>query len=363
MKKIKASSFTKLIAFLLIATILICLVGFSAEGWQSRDDNDSNSDKAVNDSGNVDEDKDQVSTPQIPQIKYYDYLTGKEVSETEAHMRKVAFLFTADAPLYGISKGDLVMEFPTADNTTRLLVYTDAINSLGKIGTIAPTKGFISNMIGAFGGILVASGTDENKEYESLDVSKSFFDLSKVNGYSYTEYTHYVYSNCDLIKAGLTNNGFSITEATHTALPYIISTNENFTLSGKQAEKLVYTYGEGQTTELYYSLELGKYVLYKNGVQKNDLLYDKAVTYDNAFVLFANSLTYESESGSDLILETLSGGTGYYARDGVVTEIFWEWHDGVMRFSDSSGKIITVGQGNSYIGFMKSSQKSLFSFN
>jgi hypothetical protein len=35
----------------------------------------------------------------------------------------------------------------------------------------------------------------------------------------------------------------------------------------------------------------GKYYFYKNGVQKIDMLYDKAIAYDNLFVLFTKKRT------------------------------------------------------------------------
>lgn len=370
MKKLKANNLVRLLAFFLIAGMLICIVGFSANGWQSMTEIESNSGKADIYSGKADNDKrptqapdNTTPIPEINTVKYYDYLTGKEVTLAASTLKKAAILMRTDSPMYGISKGDLLIEFPTESNTsTRLLVYTDSINTLGKIGSIAPTRGYISSMIDSFGGILVASGSDDKIQTVRPDTSGRFFDLSSVSGYSYTEYTDYIYSNDDLLKAGFANNGFSTTEEPPTDLPFAISTDSDYTLLGETALSTVTLAFSGKsTTELCYQSDTKTYLFCKNGSKKSDLLYDKDVCFKNVFILFADSVTYEYESGSELVMSTNTSGKGYYLRDGVYTEINWSKDGGgAMHFTNSKGELLTVGAGNSYIGFLKSSQLSDF---
>ncbi len=366
MKKVKANSrFVRLLAFMLIATVLLCIVGFSANGWQSMTNSDDNSDKAVlNNSGNVDVNNSINQSPsteniQTPPVKYYDYLTGDEISESALLLKKAAFVMSSSSPIYGISGADLVIEFPTEGSDSRFLVYTECINTLGKIGSIAPTRDYISAMISSFGGILVANGNDSIRSSLSPE---SFFDLSKSSGYSYSEFNKYLYSNHDLIKAGLLNNEISTQNTSLPVLPYTISKDEAYIASGDiSAEAVVLDFSDGCKAELKYSSDLGAYVYYKNSTAQNDLLNDKQLYYKNAFVLFADSVTYESEAGSELIMNTDSSGKGYYMRDGVAEEITWISSDtGSMRFFDKNGQALTVGSGNTYIGFLKSSQINTF---
>lgn len=358
MKKIKANSrLIRLIAFMLIATALLCIVGFSANGWQSMTDSESNSDKAVNNSGNVDDDKD--TEPDPPTARYYDHLTGEEISEERALLKKAAFVISSDAPLYGASCGDLVIELPTEGAATRLLLYTDCINSIGKIGSVAPTRGYISSLTASFGGILISNGSDA--EYGENDLPTDYFDLKANTGYSYTEYGSYVYSNNDLIKAGLINCGFSTYQSVLPSLPYNISVNGNINRGSISALGAVLKCSESSQSELTYSSELGGYVFSKNGSIKTDLLYDKELAYKNAFILFADSATYESESGAELVMNTCGGGRGYYLRDGFAEQISWKCGaDGKITFTDKNNSKLTVGSGKTYIGFMKSSQSAEF---
>lgn len=359
MKKTKVSGLFRLIAFLLIATVLLCIFGFSAGGWQSMANQDLDSDKAVAPSGDVDENKAPPLTENpTPQIRFYDYLTGLEISEEDSHIRKAAFVMNSSSPAYGLSSGELVIEFPTESGETRLLMYTKAINSLGKIGAIAPTRGFISDMIGSFDGILVAAGCDDTVDYSSYDVSGKLFDLSEVTGYSYTEYTHFIYSNHDLIKAGLTNNGFSLVSGASQPLPYYISTDPDYKSGGSvSATSAILSFSDKKTTELYYSKDDARYYLYENGTKKSDALYDKPISYKNVFILYADSVTYETEDSSELIIDTGSGGRGYYISGGVAKEFSWENVNGAMKFKNASGETLTVSPGESYIGFLKSSER------
>ena len=359
MKKTKVSGLFRLIAFLLIATVLLCVFGFSAGGWQSMTNPDINSDNTVIDSGNVDENTAPSDDDLTPEVKYYDRLTGLEVTEEESHVKKTAFVINSSSPAYGLSTGELVIEFPTENGETRLLMYTKAINTLGKIGSIAPTRGFISDMIASFEAILIANGCDDTVDYSSFDTSGKLFDLSVNAGYSYTEYTHFVYSNHDLIKAGLANNSFAVTGGASGTLPYTVSSGCEYKNDGTtSAVSVVLGFSDTKTTELYYSPDDGRYYLYENGSKRYDALYGKDISYKNAFVLFADTVTYESESGSEMIINTKNGGSGYYISCGVAKELLWENVNGSLRFKDINGEVLTVAAGESYIGFLKSSSKS-----
>ena len=279
MKKAKAAGILKLIAFLLIATTLLCVFGFSAGGWQPITNSDLNRDNATQPSGEVDANKDLPNDtptelpPPTVEVKYYDYLTGLAVSEEDTYLQKTAFVMNSRGPVYGLSMGEVVIEFPTESGQTRLLMYTKATNELGKIGSIAPTRPFISALTSSFGGVLIALGKDGTRGSDSSGDGGDFFDLSKAPGYSYTEYTHYVYSNHALIMAGLQNNGFSLLNTENKTLPYTISTAQSFkndgTLSAKNA---ILSFSDTKSTELRFSDDDLRYYLYENGIKKTDAL-------------------------------------------------------------------------------------------
>lgn len=358
----KAGNYGRIIAFVLVATILIGIFGFAAEGWQSMEQNESDNGKI--DSGNDETDENNDGTennPDVPEGPYIpDYvnlLTGLETTEELARLRPICFVMNTTSPLYGISGAELTVELPTEDGTTRLLSFTSNSRELGKIGSLAPTRGYISNIAKYFGAILVSAGSDDTVEYDRQDVSSSHFDLGAYSGYHYTEYTHFVYTNGALVNAGIANANIGTAVNTRQTLPYLFPDFGSERIFGTlSARNVILPFSSSSETELYYSDTDGKYTLSKGGVTKTDMLTDEAVTYDNVFVLFADTVTYENASGSEMVMNTATCGTGYYVTGGTAMNIRWEaGAGGAMVFYNEAGERLTVNRGNSYIGFIKSS--------
>ena len=99
-----------------------------------------------------------------------------------------------------------------------------------------------------------------------------------------------------------------------------------------------------------------KYTFLKNGSVKCDLLNSEVCYFDNCFVLFSDSVTYENESGTKFELQTQKGGKGFYFTEGSYAEISYLVDDKEgMRFFDSEGNQLMINRGKSYIGIIKSS--------
>ncbi|MBO5907296.1 MAG: DUF3048 C-terminal domain-containing protein [Clostridia bacterium] len=361
----KNGNYGKLIAFFLVAVILVGTFGFAAEGWQSTSQNESDSGKVDDDSDKADENKDDENKePEIYIPEFVSSLSGLEVTESVSRQRPVGFVMDSSSPLYGISGAEVVVELPTENGQTRLVAFTTSTRELGKIGSLAPTRGYMSNIAKYFGAVLVSAGCDDTIEYESLDLSASHFDTTQNSGYHYTEYTHFVYTNGALIGAGLANTNIGTALNARQQLPFSFAEFGSDKILGSiSARSVVLPFSQSSESELYYSEEDGKYSFSKGGVTKTDMLSDKYLAYDNVFVLFADTVTYESASGSEMIMNTTSSGTGYYISAGYATAIKWEANSlGNMTFFTESGEKLTVNRGRSYIGFLKSSLAASFKF-
>ena len=80
------------------------------------------------------------------------------------------------------------------------------------------------------------------------------------------------------------------------------------------------------------------------------MLTDDALAYDNVFILFADTVTYESASSSQMVMNTAGGGVGYYVTGGTVTAIRYEASlSGELAFYTEGGERLTVNRGTSYI--------------
>ena len=98
MKSSKTNSLQRLLSFLLIAILLVCVIGFAASGWQAEPSDEPDSGKVGDSTDNPDENKDgddaqtnsptdsdnQQDTQEPPAPKYYNKYTGLEISEEES---------------------------------------------------------------------------------------------------------------------------------------------------------------------------------------------------------------------------------------------------------------------------------------
>ena len=367
MKIFKNGNPIKLVAFFLIVVALTCMIAFAASGWQSNEPDA--------DSGNVGEGGDKLPSndesdentkgddpnTNVPVVKpipaYTHYLTGLEISEEDYYKKAIAVTISSDAPLYGISSAFLTVELPTEDGKTRFLLLTNKATSIGKLGSIAPTRRYISNIAKYFGAILLSYGSDDSFEYDGHDL-KYHLDLTQNSGYHYTEYTDYVYTNADLVNALLKNTGTATMSSGTPSAPYsFVGYYDNKTIGQETATNITISFSSGNSTELSYSEEDGKFTMSKNSTSKNDLLNDRKTQFDNVFVLFSSSVTYETEESTQTVIDTVDGGKGYYFTQGTKTNITWSFdQDGNLIFFNEKGEKLVVNRGSSYISFVKASR-------
>lgn len=371
MNKEKSNGYTKLLVFFLIAVILVFAFGLVADGWQigSEDGNSGNPDGPTNDgsSGNADENKSPENEQEKEEIqppKFYDALSGLECTEEISRSRPIAYVLDPASPLYGASSAEMIFEFPTETSGTRLLVIDTDLSKTPKLGSLAPTRDYISNVSCFLSAITVANGNDGRKINGACDVSKSYFDLSANAGYFYTEYSHFVYSNCDLINAGLRNTGINLSLSKEIALPFRFAELNTEATPGKiNAGEVILPFSEDSEVELYYSRETKKYAYVKDGTPVSDKLGDVPLSFDNVFVLFADTVTYEGSDSTEMVMNTMGEGRGFYITGGFAREIKWQSDaGGTITYTDESGEKITVNRGVSYTGFIKSSKINNVSF-
>ena len=365
MKPTKSGNLYRVIVLILVATVLVCAVGFAADGWQKSPAPDSG--KTEENNGNTDENTDGGKTggtpnkePEEPVIyipEFTDALTGLETSERLAKIRPVAFVTENTQYLYGMSTASLVFEFPYEGGETRYLVYQNSPEKLGKIGALGMARGYMTSVIRSFDGIAVSVGSDDPSEVRDAEGVPGL-DLSRSDTFSYTENTVFRYTNGDLIAAALSAAGISTVKTENVSLPYdFYDFGKEPTPSGKSASTVLLPYSQTNETELYYNPDTQTYCYSKCGSRKIDTLNGKNITFGNVFLLFADATTYEKADGATTVLDTDGSGSGYYIHGGVLTEFTWKVADGKMVFIGSDGNRLKVFRGSTYISFFKSSIK------
>lgn len=373
MKTLKLNSLQRLIAFVLITVLLLCVVGFAAGGRQSAPVNEPESGEVGNETDKTDENidgnnqngnttppdnTDESSNPEAN--KYYNTITGLEISEEQYRKHPIGFVVNPELPIYGISSSDLTIEFPIENGKSRLLSYTTNNAVLWKVGSLSPTRAFISASSNFFGGVVVSYGNDDIIKYSAWDASKINLDISKISGCYYVENTLYIYTSGDMVYSAM-QNAQDIEPTEYKAPPYLFSTSE--VRGTTTANSVILPYSSQNETELYYSESSGKYSYYKSGTRKNDMLTGKNIAFSNVFVLFANTTTYEKADGTELVVDNTSGGSGYYISMGTLTEIRWSIDEnGSLIFTKLNDEVLSVNRGNAYIAYYKASMSSSVKF-
>ena len=259
-------------------------------------------------------------------------------------------------PSYGISSADLLCEVST-ENGSRYIAFINDTQNLWKIGSITPTRGYISNIAKYFGAISVSSGNDDSIHYTGCDTTGSSIDLTH-GGYHYTEYTNNVYTNRDLLDKAILSSGINLSNVFSGVLPFdFVEFGTKYTIpDGKDANKVTVIRGKESSCELIYNAEVKQYALYKNGQLLTDSLNGKTANFANCFVLFADSITYDNANCSQMVMDTLGQGNGFYFTEGKAIGIFWiGTEEGTLNFYTADGERLTANRGKSYISFIKSS--------
>ncbi len=370
MKTSNKNGLSRLVSFFLIAVLLIFTVGFAVNGWQSNPneepDSGENGDKTENtdenkdgtsDSGGVTNPPEDVTTPPASP-KYISTVTGLEITEEQYNTVPIGFVLNSNAPLYGIGNADITFEFPIEDGSTRLLAYTTNTSALWKIGALVSSRNFISGMSEFFGGVVVSYGNDDIVKYSAWETSKIHLDLSKYTDCYYVENTLYIYTGKDYINVAA-GRSEELEKNTYKSAPYDFSDTGKAVIGTTEAKSILVPYSASSKTELMYSETSGQYLLFKNGNRKTDMLTGKNIAFKNVFVLFANATTYEKAEGTELVIDTISGGGGYYFSSGYVTEIRWNVDEsGSLSFNTLNGDRLTVNCGNAYFAYYKASETS-----
>jgi len=358
MKANKAVGFYRLILSIVLIAMVVAVVGIAVDGWQQTPP--TNEDPVDPDTApDVPNGSPEVQAPPTPTPPaYVSYLTGLEVCEEQADRSPLAIVMSTDGG-YGLSSSALTVEFALENGKTRFLAYMENTDALGQIGTVAPARGYMSDMLRTFGGLLVCYGSDDRVRYDSYDASSRTLDLAGKGGCSYTEGTQ-VYTNGYMLGNGLYSSMLPTDIHEAPTLPFRFT--DYATTVGKAdtaAGEIYLPYSAVSSTQLTYRESLGRYVLYKDGRTYTDPLTKTAVSYTNVFVLFADATTYEKTDVTQLVMDTSAGGSGYYATEGGVTYIRWRTDaDGRIRMYDTAGRELTVNRGSSYISFFKSSMAS-----
>ncbi len=352
----KASKLARPIILIILVVLLTGVIGFAVGGWSAEDQTPKES-EITQESNNVQKPQEMTVNDTLPTVGQ-DYLTGLTIAVEEADVIPAAFLYDTASPAYGISYASVNIEIPVENGKTRCLCYIRETDKLGKVGSLAPSRSYITSVASAFGGTLIYAGFDDVIAADKDTKTLQKINVSGKSAYAYEENGKGLYTNTYMINTAVSDLGLRTSYSDIPAIPFLFS--ENTGRNGTQpAKTILLPYATDNKTEFVYDETSGAYVWKKNGEAVADPLVYGDIAYENVIVLFADATTYETIDYTETVLKTEGTGTGYYLSDGKYERItFAEDENGNLTFFDTAGRKLTVNPGKTYIGYFKSSQKS-----
>lgn len=363
MNKTQNSNLVKLVAFFLISIILTCTVAYASGGRASKDDVPKkvfdNPDEVEKDpEDDNDRNENENTKPDDPPTiisKQYHYITGEEIPESSVYNIPLAFVCDFHSATEGLLSSYLTVEIPTEGGQTRFIAFTDDALREERLGTLISSRDYINDVISYFGGMPLYFDNDYQRGTQN---SGCGINLKECLGYYYTGPEGGIYTSSSLLSSLFIEDGIPTVRADLPSIPFLHCPIDEDKISyQKSALNININYSENNGTVLKYSQDKEKYILLKGDTQPSAEISDLNL-YDNAFVLFADSYTYESSDSTLLSLMTNTKGKGLYITAGTYLEINWSVSaEGELVFQDSEGNKLTVNRGRTYISYLKSSEQ------
>ena len=372
MKKLKSSNPVRLIAFFLTAVLLICTFGLGVEGSQKNNECQDGSDNTIVDNSQNDSSQDiskedsSDNTDNEPEIyipEFINRLTGVESSEEIATSAHLAFVMNPDISLYGISGADIVCDIPT-EIGRRIVAFIPESQQLWKIGAISPTRGYISNLSKFFGGICISAGNDDEMSYGCCDVKNTTLDLTIEDKYYYTEFTDYIYTNRDMLSTAIEDCNIITSSSSVGTLPYAFNGYDSPPLIyGNKSIFKASLNDSNNSFSLIYDESKCSYSVFNKGELLKDTMNGKGLDFTNCLILFADSVVYDNSRYSQMVMDTVGSGSGFYLSLSGLCEIKWSSNeDGMMKIMTLNGEDLTINRGKTYLSFLTASTKEKILF-
>ena len=356
----KTSNLLRMIAFFLTAIILCCTFGFTVDGWFD-DSNDEN--HIIHKPNNDTSQNEEVGSP--PDINkpeeiiplFYNQLTGLICSEEEYNSFIISYILTQDAE-YGLSSSDIVIEIPVENNETRLISISKYSKVHNKIGSFAPARSQILDILSNLSDVSVSYGYDDNIISQENTNTAANTDLS-INGYYYNEFGEKAYSNSEMldvaIKSIVIDRDISQRES---SLLNFCDCENPITLGNYNASLVEINNCVSKNLSFVYNAEFSEYNIYINNVKSFDRATGTDLFFTNCLILFSDFITYEKSDYTQSVINSTEG-KGYYFTMGGIKEIYWSFNsNGEISFLDELNNPIVFNRGKTYISILKSSQIS-----
>ena len=303
--------------------------------------------------------------PKPPQ--FLNPLSGCEATEEISKTRPVSVCIgntASSLPQFGISDAEILVEAPVEGGITRLMIISCNYANANIIGSVRSTRSYLADIANQFDAIQAYVGTTDSgkstafKSYDTMDyIIQNMSDVYFSDALRSSP--HHIMTNGDRLLNGISSLGFR-KSVSDKALPFEFP--EYFskaTLSENDSLYVRIPFSSAQTAEFKYNTSTENYDRYQFSSLHSDSDNGKGLSFKNLILLFCDVTTYDKASGSEISIDTLNGGTGYYVSEGKYMDIIWyRDKNSDLKFADKNGTPLTINRGKTYIGLIRISTKT-----
>ena len=274
-------------------------------------------------------------------------------------------------PQWGMSSPDVIMEYEVEGGITRMLwLYADESRVPSKVGPVRSARHDPVELAIGYDMLFVHCGGSNF----ALDLISATPALSQIEGLTYSgcferDQTRNVSSEhryCllgDKLRASIDELKLDMTADPAKAYPFLF-TDESTPrqLAGGTCTDIKISYSTSYNFDFSYDAAAGLYACSLNGTPRTDDA-GKQCAYSNVIVLYTDMIDMGTSSGhQDLLLE--NGGRGVYVNGGNYEDITWAkpTANDPLRLYSADGSELTLNCGNSYVGFVRSTQEAKTTF-
>lgn len=265
-------------------------------------------------------------------------------------------------PQWGLCSPDIVIEGLVEGGITRMMwVYAD-VSQVPKVGpTRSARHDYVELAEGLdaiyvhFGGSVYAYDTIKNDNVNDIDGMYDSAAFARDSSRKVSS-EHTAYTTGEKLAAMLQSKGYRTTVNSSSATPFSFAA-EKRTLAGGACSSILATFSNSYKHTFKYNATDGLYYNYMNSSEMKDAD-GNIMAVSNVIVLYTGISSVASSTKGHVDWD-LTGGSGIYASNGTYENITWSKGTSsnatsALVLKDSSGNVLQLNQGKSWIGFVPS---------
>jgi len=309
-------------------------------------------------------------------IEHYNPLTGEVMDLGLAQQRPIAVVLnniSDSLPHNGVSKADIIYEYPVEGGLSRMLALYQDFSDVGMVGSIRSARHYTVQLANSYDAILVGAGRSSQaaeevralgipflNEVEGPERDIFFRDRSRIPGRR-VDNLHAVVTTGERMMQWLPEYNFRLEH--ESSYEHMISFTEDGTPeNGSNANQVVAHLSTGKSSAFYYDAEKGTYHMHQYNRDFTDANDDSRPGFTNVLIIKTSVTNIQGDASGRVNVTTTGMGDGYYINGGKFIEINWSRSDisSPFHYTQKNWAPLDFGIGKTFICIVPANLNPIF---